>query len=113
MATNAWRSPKVHRQRSAVEPLVWRFEKDLADLNPGLEFHLAGSWRRNAPSIGDLDVLVVTESGTMAADLVNPGVELPDFVTWQRRGEKVAQGETPHEDGAAFHFDLWTCRPNE
>lgn len=99
-----------------VEPYVQLLTEELADDNPGLEFHFGGSWRRGAPVIGDLDILVITEAGTLTPDLLDPaGVVLPSLVTWQRSGPRIANGDLllPGSTGwpGALHVDVWSARP--
>jgi DNA polymerase (family 10) len=83
---------------------------ELALANPGLEYHFGGSWRRGAPVIGDIDILVITDAGTLAPDLLDPGVILPESVTWQRRGARVANGDMALADGP-LHVDVWSAKP--
>lgn len=85
--------------------------EELAEDNPGLEFHFGGSWRRGAPVIGDLDILVVTELGTLAPDLLDPGVVLPSVVQWQRSGPRIANGDLLLPDGLPLHIDVWSAKP--
>lgn len=115
MQGRGWRSEKVRRPRGVVRPFVEELSRELHELNPGrdLEFHVSGSWRRQAPVIGDLDIIVVTESGVLAPDLLDPGVELPRSVDWQRNGSKIANGDLRLPDGGVLHVDVWGCRPNE
>ncbi|MGY1602378.1 hypothetical protein [Geodermatophilus sp. SYSU D00815] len=107
---NGWRSEKKRRPREAVAPFVARILTELADGNPGLEVHVGGSWRRGAEMIGDIDILVITEAGTLAPDLLDPGVILPESVTWQRRGARVANGDIAIADGP-LHVDVWSAKP--
>lgn len=108
-----WRSEKVRRPREFVQPYVEQLSSELSHANPGLEFHFAGSWRREAPVIGDLDIVVVTPSGLLAPDLLDAGVLLPSFVTFQRLGSKVANGDVALPDGGLLHIDVWSCSPHE
>ena len=82
----------------------------MSDDNPGLEFHFGGSWRRGAPVIGDLDILVITEQGTLSPDLLDAGVLLPSVVTWQRSGPRIANGDLMLQDGP-LHVDVWSAKP--
>ncbi len=96
-----------------MEHYVQVLTEELADDNPGLLFEFAGSWRRGAPAIGDLDIVVTTESGRLAPDLLDPvGVHLPSIITYQRFGPKIAQGDLKLPDGS-LHIDFWSCFPNE
>lgn len=110
MPGSRWRTPKVRRDRNDAE----RFVKVLNEQMPtDIEYHLLGSWRRGAPTIGDLDVLVVTESGELTENLFDAGVTLPANFVAQRHGAKVAQGDLVLPDGDGFHVDFWSCRPRE
>jgi DNA polymerase/3'-5' exonuclease PolX len=108
---NSWRSEKKRRPREEVTPYVEQLAAELAVSNPGLEFYLGGSWRRGAPVIGDIDVLIVNEAGNLAPDLVSPGVELPEWVVWQRRGNRIANGSIICPDGD-LHLDVWAVPPS-
>lgn len=108
---NGWRSQKVRRPRAVVAPYVDQLCGVLEICNPGLELHVTGSWRRGADPIGDLDIIIVTESGSLAPDLLDGGVELPDWVSWDRRGSRVANGSIAMADGP-LHVDLWGCKPD-
>lgn len=108
-----WRSEKLRRPREIVDHYVQVLTEQLSDDNLGLQFTFAGSWRRNAPVIGDLDIVVTTETGRLAPDLLDPaGVVLPSFVEFQRLGPKIAQGDIRLPDGP-LHVDFWSCTPRE
>lgn len=113
--TNAWRSPKQKRPREAVAHIVQALTEQIADENLGLQFEFAGSWRRGAPLIGDLDCVITTPNGRLAPDLFDPvGVVLPDVITYQRFGPKIAQGDLRLPEGLGLlHVDFWSCSPNE
>jgi DNA polymerase (family X) len=114
MPQQSWRSQKVRRPRHEIEPCISRLAEELSERNPGaLEFHFGGSWRRGAPVIGDIDILIVTETGLLSADLLSEGVELPGCVTYQRSGPKIALGSMPTPDGGELHVDIWSCPPRE
>ena len=83
--------------------------EELADDNPGLEYHVGGSWRRGCAEVGDADVLVVTES-PLTPSLLDPGVILPSLVTWQRAGPRIANGDQQLPDGL-LHWDFWQAPP--
>ena len=110
MNTNGWRSEKIRRSRAQLQPVVEQLGTELSLLNPGLEFTFCGSWRRGVDVIGDLDILVITETGRLAPDLLDPGVELPESVTWQRRGARIANGDLQLVDGP-LHLDVWCAKP--
>jgi DNA polymerase/3'-5' exonuclease PolX len=106
----SWRSEKKRRSRAEIQPVVDLLVAELQTQNPGLEVHVGGSYRRGAPTIGDIDILVITEAGTLAPDLLDPGVILPERVTWQRRGARVANGEMALDDGPLL-IDVWAAKP--
>lgn len=99
----------MRRPRAEVEPYLMAVLEELADDNPGVEYHVGGSWRRGAESIGDLDILLIHD-GPLTATLFEPGVVLPSLVTWQRSGPRIANGDLHLPDGTALHVDLW-CQP--
>jgi DNA polymerase/3'-5' exonuclease PolX len=120
----AWRTEKIRRPRRVVQHFVDYLTSELAERNPGIEFHVGGSWRRGAESIGDIDLVVVTPSGEFDDTLFSTGVQLPERVSFQRRGPKVAQGdlelELPKDGDSSFfferltmHVDFWCCKPSE
>ncbi|MET8149403.1 hypothetical protein ACIBSW_34625 [Actinoplanes sp. NPDC049668] len=82
-----------------------------AELPTDIEWHLMGSYRRNAEVVGDLDVLVVTEDGELAGDLWKPGITLPPSVDWDRMGPKIAQGSLFLSENDYVHIDIWSCTP--
>lgn len=109
----SWRSEKVRRPRSVIEPYVELLLDQFAERNVHAlpELHVAGSWRRGADPIGDIDVIVVNEEGRLTADLLNPGVLLPACVEWERSGDKIANGSILMPDGMPLHVDVWACTP--
>jgi len=107
--STAWRSPKIKRPRSTVEPFLLAVLEELADDNPGVEYAVGGSWRRGCESIGDIDILVLHD-GPLAPNLFEPGIVLPSLVTWQRSGPRIANGDLRLPDTTALHVDLW-CQP--
>src|SRR4051794_33987090 len=60
-------------------------------------------------SASNRDIMVITEAGTLAPDLLDPGVTLPESVTWQRRGARVANGDLLLPNG--LHVDVWSAKP--
>lgn len=107
-----WRSEKLRRPRAAIQPVIDELASELSENNSGLEFHFGGSWRRGAKVIGDIDILIVTETGSLNPNLLDPGVQLPPSIVYQRFGDKVAQGDVLLPDGP-LHIDIWSCKPNE
>lgn len=109
-----WRQEKVRRPRAAVQPFVNLLYSEMPD---GIEWYLGGSWRRGALMVGDLDVVIITESGTLPSTSVSAllsGFELPPSVTYQRRGLKIAQGDlTLPGTRESIHVDFWGCTPQE
>ena len=109
MNSRRWRTLKVRRSRDVVAPYVQLLTEELADDNPGLEFEFGGSWRREAPVVGDLDILIVSD-GLLVPTLLDPGIVLPSVVTWQRVGPRIANGDLMLTD-APLHIDVWQAPP--
>lgn len=107
--TEQWRTEKVRRPRVAVQPVVDQLAAHFTAA--GVQFEFGGSWRRGCESIGDVDVIVVTES--LEQTLLAPGLQLPSFVRWDRRAAKIAQGSTFLDNGGELHIDVWAVRPEE
>jgi DNA polymerase/3'-5' exonuclease PolX len=102
----------VRRSRGAVEPHLELLLAQLAESNPKLvAVHVVGSWRRGLAEVGDLDLVLVTDSGQMTGDLLTPGVVLPSVVDWDRAGARQANGSIPLAEGADLHVDVWCCSP--
>jgi DNA polymerase/3'-5' exonuclease PolX len=102
MSANPWRSEKIRRPRALIAPWVRELEARLADL----EVHVCGSWRRNAPEIGDLDVLIITPDGTLP-DLTDTMAGLVDI---ERGGPALANGNIELPDGH-LHVDFYAAKP--
>jgi DNA polymerase/3'-5' exonuclease PolX len=76
---------------------------------------IGGSWRRQAPDIGDLDVMVVTATGNFE------NFPFPPSFQAQRRGEKIAQGDLVikapggvlDSSVGTIHVDFWAVAPKE
>jgi DNA polymerase (family 10) len=74
------------------------------------ELHVAGSWRRGAAQVGDLDIVIVSDSGSLTGDSMSPGLLLPTIVQWDRHGDRIAQGTMPLEgEPVGLHVDVWAC----
>ena len=109
MAREKTRRPREEARPFANAIRLWAYKQNL----PPHRWEIGGSWRREAPTIGDLDVMVITDDGTFA-DLEMP----PGFVA-EKRGPNIIQGELtlereilpefPIED--SMHVDFWACRP--
>ena len=61
-AREAGRGPKAGRPRERVIPLVDRLLDELRDLPEAERVEVAGSYRRQRDKVGDLDMLVATQS---------------------------------------------------
>jgi hypothetical protein len=82
-----WRSEKKKLPRE----VAYRFADYISEeMDPNVEWHFGGSYRRGAPVVGDLDIVVVTDSGRLDGDLFTPEVALPKGIVWQR-GRKHAR----------------------
>jgi len=103
MGSDKWRSDKVRRPLAEVKKFV---EVLTQEIPAGVEWHLGGSISRGAPTIGDLDVVFITESGTLE------GIDLPKSFEPERKGDKISQGDLV-VDGDRMHLDIWACSPKE
>lgn len=70
----------------------------------GVVCELGGSMRRQASTVGDIDIVVLADS--------LESVELPDWLDYVRSGEKVAHGET-ELDGQILGVDIWCATENQ
>lgn len=77
-----WRSEKVRRSRKDAQAFMRILDEEMP---LEIEWEACGSWRRQAPTVGDLDILVFADS------LV--GLELPKRFECQHRGPMIAQGD--------------------
>lgn len=100
-----WRSDKVKRPREVVAPYANALKQWFE--NQGLTVELGGSFRRGAAMVGDVDVVIQTES--LEPSLLQPGVKFPDKVRWDRMGPQVAQGSLVLPDGSELHIDVWAA----
>lgn len=107
---NEWRTQKIRRPRSDVEPYLSAMLEELCDDNPHLEHYVGGSYRRGCDVLGDIDVLVISES-PLTPSLLDPGVMLPSLVRWQRSGPRIANGDLTLPDGP-LHVDFWQAPPS-
>jgi len=110
---DGWRSEKRRLPRGVAKRFADYFA---ARMDPEVEWHFGGSYRRGAPEIGDLDIVVVTESGSLEGDLFEPAVRLPDAIVWQRGRKKARFGDLTLDldgDPVTMHIDVWACKPNE
>jgi len=104
MTSKAWRSEKVYRSRTQIEPWVNRLEGRLQSLG---EVWTLGSWRRGATVIGDLDIVIVTEDGVLPEDLVD---KLDGLVEVQTAGPALSHCNIPLPEGD-LHVDFYACTP--
>jgi DNA polymerase/3'-5' exonuclease PolX len=87
---------KSRRPRAEVAPIVDELTAWAAANDLHIEF--GGSWRRQSPTVGDLDVVIFCDS--------LHGVPMPPTMTMSRSGDLVAQGEMH-----GVQVDLWACPP--
>lgn len=114
MNGQSWRrTEKVRRERSSVAGNVDHLLSELHDANPGARFIVAGSWRRQAPTVADLDILAMTPTGSLSGDLMEPGITFPSCITWDRLGGRIGNGYVLHEDGLPLNIDCWGVAPIE
>lgn len=115
MNGRSWRDAKTKRSRADIEPHLRLLLGQFVSANPVAppDLHVVGSWRRGADPVGDIDLVIVTPSGEMTADLMNPGVRLPTLVEWSRQGARQAHGSIRLDDGTDLYVDVWCCGPDE
>lgn len=90
---------KQRRALADVQPIA-------ADLlaffrEQGLVCELGGSLRRQAPTVGDVDIVILCDS--------LDDICLPDWISYSRCGSKVAHGRMELADGE-IGVDLWAAR---
>jgi DNA polymerase/3'-5' exonuclease PolX len=115
MQGHSWREAKIKRPRAVIEPHLRLLLSQFVASNPEAppDLHVVGSWRRGADPVGDIDLVIVTPSGEMTADLMSPGVRLPTLVEWSRHGARQAHGSIHLHDGTDCYVDVWCCAPDE
>jgi DNA polymerase/3'-5' exonuclease PolX len=91
-----------------VAPIVQALIETISDDNPGVELHVAGSWRRGADPLGDLDIVVISEVGFVPT-LWDEGIKPPSLprLTVQRAGRRLIAAEFELDDGP-LHLDLFS-----
>jgi DNA polymerase/3'-5' exonuclease PolX len=99
MASQPWRTEKQYRSRADLALAMAAIEAHM----PDVEYHVCGSWRRDAERIGDLDVVIVTASGNLPA-------RIPPMIVLDHRGPRLINGHLVDDD---FHIDLYGCTPRE
>lgn len=94
---------KQRRGLAEVQPIA----AELLDFftGQGLTCELGGSLRRQAPTVGDVDIVIRCES--------LDEIDLPDWLEYSRCGSKVAHGVMTLEDGSELGVDLWAARPEQ
>lgn len=90
---------KVRRPLAVIEPIAAQMVAHFTEQD--LFCEVGGSFRRRAPLVGDLDIVV------RCADLQT--VALPDWVMWHKHGAQVAQGTMLMADGSALTVDVWAA----
>jgi hypothetical protein len=70
----------------------------------GVVCELGGSMRRQAATVGDIDIVVEADS--------LDSVVLPEWLDYVRSGEKAAHGEMDL-DGQILGVDIWCATPNQ
>jgi DNA polymerase/3'-5' exonuclease PolX len=98
-------SKEFRRSREQAQPFVDLLTEHFT--REGIAFFIGGSWRRGAPTIGDLDVVVVVEDGRL------DDVPLPKLDRYLRAGSKIVQGELLIGTEGHMRVDFWAARPNE
>lgn len=96
---------KIRLPRSDVQRFVQLLEQEL----PETGWVLGGSWRRGAPMIGDLDVMVTTASGHFE------DFQFPRSFTPIRKGPQIVNGllVIDGDPVLALAVDFWSCTPEQ
>ncbi len=96
---------KIRRPRAEVQKFVDLLNQEM----PDVVWAIGGSWRRGAPTIGDLDVMITTSSGQFE------DFRFPQSFTIIRRGPQIANGIIVIDGDPvdAMGADFWTCKPEQ
>lgn len=97
---------KTRRPRDEVQKFVELLENEMP---VDSEWTIGGSYRRKAPTIGDLDIMVITHNG-----LFND-FRFPRSFTPLRQGPQIVNGVL-HIDGDPVDVlgcDIWSCKPEQ
>ena len=91
---------KQRRPLAEVQPVA----EDLLEFfrSQDLTCELGGSIRRQAPTVGDIDIVIQCHS--------LDEIVLPDWIGYERCGPKAAHGVLEAADGE-IGIDLWAARP--
>lgn len=99
--------------RRQAEPFVAQLMREMPR---DADWALGGSWRRKAPVIGDLDVMLVTPDGTFG------DFRFPASFQAEEGGPQLARGNMHlvtedqllrAELGSTLHADFWACKPEQ
>lgn len=99
--------PKPRRPWAAMDQIVQRFDRQMmaVGLLRGIHYHWGGSYRRQASTCGDLDLIVVTDGHLREVPLPSPLECRADLVQYSR--------DVDLPDGTAVQVDVWRCQPNQ
>lgn len=112
-----WRSEKVYRPRAEAQKFVDLLQEGI-QLPEYVQGFICGSWRRGAPEIGDLDILIVSDSGTFPGHLLEA---VPGLVV-QHSGPQIINGDLVLEgkleggqrlEPEVMHVDFYACTPEQ
>lgn len=93
---------KPRRTWDAVDRIVAELEPHLA----GVEHHWGGSYRRHADTVGDLDLVVVTDGPLSEAGIGGPlACDRSELVQYSR--------DVDQPDGTAIQVDVWRATPDK
>lgn len=94
---------KLRRPFAQVAPIATELLAHFT--SQGLICELGGSMRRQAATIGDVDIVIQCAS---LDDVVLPG-----WLEYHRCGSKAAQGTLALADGTTLGVDLWAAQPHQ
>ena len=94
--------PKPRRPFWEVDEIVHMIEPYLT----GVRHEWGGSYRRRAETVGDLDLIVITDGPLSESGLTGPlALDRPELVQFSRDVDLL--------DDTAIQVDVWRCLPDE
>jgi DNA polymerase/3'-5' exonuclease PolX len=109
-----WKTDQLRIPREEIL-LHQSFYKDIIDKLPDLEMTITGSFRREAPNSGDIDILVSSKTNqrTLFKTFVNSLVSCGYLIDTLAFGDKKYMGYGSLPNGIPRRIDIIYCEPNE
>lgn len=95
---------KQRMPREAAAPFFGLVEHQMPRY---IEWMFGGSWRREAETVGDMDVLVVTATGTF------DGFRFPPCFEAAKGDAKIKHGIVRNLHGHSLPAQFWACTPEQ